>query len=51
MDWQNVEEMPHRHDQPVTNIHELEKIIKYCINDVTSTKEIFKASKEQIALR
>ena len=51
MDWDNVEEMPHRHDQPVTNNHELESIISYCINDVKSTKEIFNHSKEQILLR
>ena len=51
MDWENVEEMPHRHDQPVTNTHELESVINYCINDVLSTKEVLVHSKEQIALR
>lgn len=51
MDWENVEEMPHRHDQPVTDDHTLNEVIEYCINDVRSTKEIFNHSKEQIALR
>lgn len=51
MDWQNVEEMPHRHDQPVTDDHTLNEVINYCINDVMSTKEVLHHSKEQIALR
>ena len=51
MDWQNVEDMPHKHDQPVTNSDTLNSVISYCINDVTSTKQIFNHSKEQIQLR
>jgi hypothetical protein len=51
MDWENVEEMPHRHDQPVTDSDTLNSVISYCINDVTSTKKIFEHSKEQILLR
>ena len=51
MDWQNVEEMPHKHNQPVKNSHELDSIVNYCINDVMSTKEILHHSKEQINLR
>ena len=51
MDWQNVEDMPHRHDQPVTDIHTLNSVISYCVNDVTSTKQILNHSKEQIQLR
>jgi len=51
MDWKNVEVMPHRHDQPVTDDHTLNSIIDYCINDVQSTKEVFNHSKEQISLR
>lgn len=51
MDWNNVEEMPHRHDQPVTDVHTLNSVIDYCINDVRSTKEILRHSKEQIQLR
>lgn len=41
MDWNNVEEMPHPHYQPVTDDHVLEQVIRYCINDVASTKQIF----------
>lgn len=51
MDWENVEEMPHPHNQPVTDDHTLNEIIEYCINDVQSTKKILHHSKEQIALR
>lgn len=51
MDWQNVEEMPHPHNQPVTDDHTLNEIIEYCINDVQSTKKILEHSKEQINLR
>lgn len=51
MDWQNVEEMPHPHNVPVENQETLKEVIDYCFNDVLSTKEIFKHSREQIALR
>ena len=51
MDWHNVEEMPHLHNQPVTDSDTLNKVIDYCINDVQSTKEILHHSKEQILLR
>ena len=51
MDWENVEEMPHKHNEPVTNSDTLNDVIEYCINDVRSTKMIFEHSKEQILLR
>lgn len=51
MDWENVEEMPHPHYQPVTDTLTRQKIINYCFNDVLSTKEIYQSSKEQILLR
>ncbi len=51
MDWENVEEMPHPHYEPVTDNETLENVINYCINDVQSTKKVFEHSKEQIALR
>ena len=51
IDWENVEEMPHHHSQPVTNNNQLESVVKYCINDVLSTKQILDHSKEQIVLR
>jgi len=51
MDWQNVEDMPHKHNEPVTDSDTLDSVISYCINDVTSTKQIFNHSKEQIQLR
>jgi hypothetical protein len=51
MDWENVEEMPHHHTQPVATEKQLQDVIKYCINDVLSTKQILEHSKEQIKLR
>ena len=51
MDWDNVEEMPHPHYEPVTNSNTLRDVVKYCINDVKSTKNILDHSKEQIQLR
>ena len=51
MDWENVEEMPHPHFEPVTNEEQLQEVIDYCINDVMSTKKILEHSKEQIKLR
>lgn len=51
MDWDNVEEMPHPHNQPVVSQEILDKVVLYCINDVESTKKIFIHSKEQIQLR
>lgn len=41
MDWYNVEEMPHHHTEPVMDDKTLDDIVKYCINDVLSTKQIF----------
>lgn len=41
MDWYNVEEMPHHHEDPVNDDATLNSIINYCINDVNSTKQIF----------
>jgi len=51
MDWDNVEEMPHPHFQPVTDSEQLKSLVKYCVNDVLSTKKILEHSKEQITLR
>lgn len=51
MDWNNVEEMPHRHNEPITDDNQLKEVINYCLNDVLSTKEILKHSKEQLQLR
>jgi hypothetical protein len=51
MDWENVEEMPHPHFEPIQNPQDLRDVISYCINDVMSTKQILEHSKEQIRLR
>ena len=51
MDWENVEEMPHPHNKPVETADQLEMVVRYCINDVQSTRKILTHSKEQIILR
>lgn len=51
MDWENVEEMPHHHSKPVNTDEQLAMVVNYCHNDVLSTKQILKHSKEQIVLR
>ncbi len=51
MDWDNIIDMPIPHTQHIKTQDEVDLIIKYCINDVASTKEIFNRSKSQIKLR
>jgi len=51
MDWENVEEMPHPHYEPITTDEQLKMTVQYCLNDVLSTKKILEHSKEQIVLR
>lgn len=51
MDWHNVEDMPLHHAQEIETIDQLQLVIRYCINDVSSTKQILDASKEQLMLR
>lgn len=51
MDWHNLQDMPIHHSTPIHTQKELDKIIKYCINDVESTKAILDLSKGQINLR
>lgn len=50
MDWPNIIDMPIHHTETIT-AEQIPEIIKYCINDVKSTKQIMKLSKEQIGLR
>ena len=51
MDWENMQEMPIDHTTPIKTQEDLDMIISYCINDVTSTKEIYNRSQPQIKLR
>jgi len=51
MDWDNILDMPIHHKTKIETKKELKTIIKYCINDVESTKEIYNRSKSEIALR
>jgi hypothetical protein len=50
MDWPNIIDMPIHHTETIT-AEQIPEIIKYCINDVKSTKQIMRLSKEQIGLR
>ena len=50
INWHNLEEMPHRHDEIVL-FDELDSIINYCINDVMSTYEVYKQTLPMINLR
>jgi hypothetical protein len=50
MDWPNIIDMPIHHTETIA-AEQIPEIIRYCINDVKSTKQIMKLSKEQIGLR
>jgi hypothetical protein len=50
MDWHNIMDMPIHHSSKITE-DQIPEIIKYCINDVKSTKQIMYLSKSQIDLR
>jgi hypothetical protein len=51
MDWDNILDMPIHHEADIDTREELNTIIEYCINDVDATHEIYKRSKDLIALR
>ena len=51
MDWYNVEDMPIHHSTNIETVDQLDTVIRYCINDVKSTAEIYFKCREQIALR
>jgi len=51
MDYDNILDMPIEHTTMIETKKQLDTIIKYCINDVHSTKEIFNKSQSQIKLR
>jgi hypothetical protein len=50
MDWRNIIDMPIHHSTNIAK-EQIPEIIKYCINDVKSTKQIMYLSKSQIDLR
>lgn len=50
MDWHNIIDMPIHHTTEVTE-DQIPMIIRYCINDVKSTKKIMFLCKDQIDLR
>jgi hypothetical protein len=50
MDWKNIIDMPIHHSTEIV-ADQIPEVIKYCINDVRSTKQIMQLSKSQIDLR
>ena len=50
MDWHNIMDMPIHHTTEVT-VDQIPEIVKYCWNDVKSTKQIMMLSKSNIDLR
>lgn len=51
MDWHNVLEMPIHHTAKITTRQEIDMIIEYCQNDVSSTKRAMELVREQITIR
>lgn len=51
MDWPNIQEMPIHHNKFIDTMDEINTILSYCRNDVSSTKNILKLSSEQVMLR
>ena len=51
MDWHNVQDMPIHHTKEIDSLKELQTIVNYCRNDVSSTKKIMEMCADQIKLR
>jgi len=51
MDWEDIVEMPVEHDSLIKDRAIADKIIAYCINDVRSTKEVYKRSAGEVKMR
>ena len=51
MDWENILDMPLSHETEIKTMDQINTIIKYCVNDVESTKEIFNRSTSLVKLR
>ena len=51
MDWENIMDMPIHHSTEIKTLDQINDIIYYCHNDVSSTKKIMQLSKSQIQLR
>ena len=51
MDWYNIKDMPIEHTEEIVSLEQIDEIVKYCINDVKSTKKILNLSKSLVNLR
>jgi hypothetical protein len=50
-DWYNIEEMPIHHSTVINSLDQIEEIISYCKNDVSSTKHLYKIFTPQTTQR
>jgi len=50
-DWYNIEEMPIHHSIVIKTQEQIDEIVSYCKNDVSSTKHLFKIFTPQTELR
>jgi len=51
LDLDNILEMPIHHETSVETDEQIDIIVNYCVNDVSSTKEIYNICKPEIQLR
>jgi hypothetical protein len=51
MDWEDIVDMPYDHTYEISSVSEQDEIVRYCINDVRSTKRIMELSADLIRLR
>lgn len=51
IDWPNLQEMPIHHETEIETEEQIDDILSYCRNDVSSTKHILHLCKKQINLR
>lgn len=51
IDWPEVLDMPIHHTESIHTMDEIKLISRYCFNDVSATKHVYKLSSEQIKIR
>jgi hypothetical protein len=51
MNFPNVQDMPYKHDEEITNIEQVGEILDYNENDVNATFDFYKLTEEKLELR
>ena len=51
MGWKNAQEMPVKHDALIKTEEEIQQVLDYNLNDVLSTVEFYKLTKDKIRMR